>query len=96
MRTYTRPLPAAAVVMIGGAGCAVPPADAPARAQPAAATATVLQAVDGDTVDIRDDQRGRLRIRLLGMDAPEVHRAGWSVGCWGHEAAWYAQDMLVG
>lgn len=30
------------------------------------------------------------------MDAPEVHRAGWSVGCWGHEAAWYAQDMLVG
>jgi micrococcal nuclease len=74
----------------------VPPADAPARAQPAAATATVLKAVDGDTVDIRDDQRGRLRIRLLGMDAPEVHRAGWSVGCWGPEAARYAQDMLVG
>ena len=41
MRT-TRALAGAAVVMIGGAGCAVPPADAPARAQPAAATATVL------------------------------------------------------
>jgi len=87
---------AAAVVLVAVAGCAAPTADLPARAEPAVATATVLRAVDGDTVDIRDDQRGRLRIRLLGVDAPEVHRPGWSVGCWGPEAARYAQDMLVG
>jgi micrococcal nuclease len=87
---------AAAVVLVAVAGCAAPTADLPARAEPAVATATVLRAVDGDTVDIRDDQRRRLRIRLLGVDAPEVHRPGWSVGCWGPEAARYAQDMLVG
>ena len=87
---------AAAVVLVAVAGCAAPTADLPARAEPAVATATVLRAGDGDTVDIRDDQRGRLRIRLLGVDAPEVHRPGWSVGCWGPEAARYAQDMLVG
>jgi endonuclease YncB( thermonuclease family) len=31
----------------------------------------VLKVVDGDTVDIVDDVRGRLRIRLLGIDTPQ-------------------------
>jgi hypothetical protein len=35
-------------------------------AQPVSTTALVLKVVDGDTIDIRDDVRGRLRIRLLG------------------------------
>src|ERR1700742_5134125 len=39
-----------------------------AHADPLATTATVLKVVDGDTVDIVDDVRGRLRIRLLGID----------------------------
>jgi len=39
-------------------------------ADPADTTAVVLKVVDGDTVDIRDDVRGRLRIRLLGIDTP--------------------------
>jgi micrococcal nuclease len=30
-------------------------------------TATVLPIVDGDTVDVVDDTRGRLRIRVLGI-----------------------------
>jgi endonuclease YncB( thermonuclease family) len=29
-------------------------------------TATVLRVVDGDTIDVIDDRRGRLRIRVLG------------------------------
>jgi micrococcal nuclease len=37
----------------------------------------VLKVVDGDTVDIRDDVRGRLRIRLLGIDTPETHKPGY-------------------
>lgn len=41
-------------------------------AAPVATTATVLGAVDGDTIDVKDDDvRGRLRIRLLGLDSPE-------------------------
>lgn len=39
----------------------------PANADPVDATAVVLKIVDGDTIDIRDDVRGRLRIRILGI-----------------------------
>ena len=68
-----------------------------AGASPTPATATVLRALDGDTLDVRDDTRGRLRIRVLGIDSPEVHKPpGWPVGCWGPEAAKFAADMLTG
>lgn len=56
----------------------------------------VLRAVDGDTIDVRDDLKGRLRIRILGLDAPELHRPGWSVGCGAAAAADYADEMLTG
>jgi micrococcal nuclease len=59
-------------------------------------TATVLKVVDGDTVDIVDDVRGRLRIRLLGIDTPETKKPGYTVGCWGPEATQFAKDMLLG
>jgi micrococcal nuclease len=39
----------------------------------------VLKVVDGDTVDIVDDVRGRLRIRSLGIDTPETKKPGYSV-----------------
>ncbi|HEX7826531.1 MAG TPA: thermonuclease family protein [Mycobacterium sp.] len=67
-----------------------------ADAAPAPTTATVLRTVDGDTIDVRDDTRGRLRVRLLGIDTPEVHKPGWSVGCWGPEAARFAAETLTG
>ena len=56
----------------------------------------VLKVVDGDTVDIRDDVRGRLRIRLLGIDTPETKKPGYTVGCWGPEATQFAKDTLLG
>lgn len=68
----------------------------PTHAEPDAPTATVLRIVDGDTVDIVDDTRGRLRIRVLGIDTPEVKKPGYSVGCWGPQASKFAQDTLAG
>lgn len=65
-------------------------------ADPVTVTATVLKVVDGDTIDIRDDNRGRLRIRVLGIDTPETKKPGYSVGCWGPEATQFAKDTLVG
>jgi micrococcal nuclease len=59
-------------------------------------TAAVLKVVDGDTVDIRDDVRGRLRIRLLGIDTPETKKPGYTVGCWGPEATEFAKSTLLG
>ena len=66
------------------------------RADPVNTTAVVLKVVDGDTVDIRDDVRGRLRIRLLGIDTPETKKPGYTVGCWGPEATQFAKDTLLG
>ncbi|ORB68786.1 thermonuclease family protein [Mycolicibacterium tusciae] len=67
-----------------------------AQADPVTTTAEVLRVVDGDTVDIRDDLRGRLRIRVLGIDTPETKKPGYTVGCWGPEATSFAQANLVG
>lgn len=75
-------------------GCA--PLTPPAADAAPAPTATVLRVVDGDTLDVRDDTRGRLRVRMLGIDTPEVHRPGWTVGCWGPEAERFATDTLTG
>lgn len=65
-------------------------------ANPAVVTATVLKVVDGDTIDIRDDVRGRLRVRLLGIDTPETKKPGYTVGCWGPEATEFARSTMVG
>jgi micrococcal nuclease len=67
-----------------------------AKADPVVTTALVLKIVDGDTVDIVDDVRGRLRIRLLGIDTPETKKPNYTVGCWGPEASQFAKDTLLG
>jgi micrococcal nuclease len=59
-------------------------------------TATVLKVVDGDTIDIRDDVRGRLRVRVLGIDTPETKKPGYTIGCWGPEATDFAKSTLLG
>src|ERR1700694_251677 len=65
-------------------------------ADPVATTAEVLRVVDGDTIDIRDDVRGRLRVRALGIDTPETKKPGYTVGCWGPEATEFAKSTLLG
>ena len=67
-----------------------------AAADPVAATALVLEIVDGDTIDIRDDNRGRLRVRVLGIDTPETKKPGYTVGCWGPEATEFAKSTMLG
>lgn len=69
---------------------------ASAWAQPSETTAVVLKVVDGDTIDIRDDNRGRLRVRVLGIDTPETAKPGYTVGCWGPEATEFANSTMVG
>jgi micrococcal nuclease len=66
------------------------------RADSEATTALVLKVVDGDTIDIVDDVRGRLRIRLLGIDTPETKKPGCTVGCWGPEATEFAKSTMLG
>jgi micrococcal nuclease len=67
-----------------------------ATADVVATTAEVLRVVDGDTIDIRDDIRGRLRVRVLGIDTPETKKPGYEVACWGPEATEFAQSTMLG
>lgn len=80
------------IAFVSGCTPLTPPA---ADAAPAP-TATVLRVVDGDTLDVKDDHRGRLRVRVLRIDSPEIHRPGWSAGCWGPEAERFATETLTG
>lgn len=84
-----------ALIIPAAVACS-PVSQSPAQPSIHTPTATVLRAVDGDTVDVRDDIRGRLRVRILGIDSPELHKPGWSVGCYAPEAADFAGRNLTG
>jgi micrococcal nuclease len=66
------------------------------QSEPTTTTATVLKVVDGDTVDVDDDRRGRLRVRVLGIDTPETKKPHFAVACGGPEATAFATATLVG
>jgi micrococcal nuclease len=57
------------------------------------ATVTVRRVVDGDTVDISPSVEGRSRVRLIGMDTPEVH---FVTQPYGPEASAFAKRGLEG
>ena len=107
--TY-RAVALAALVALSGCAVDVSPGG---DTTPAAGerTATVVEVVDGDTLDVRFADGSEDRVRLLGVDTPEVH-ADNSPGefegvpdtetgraCladWGDRATAFAEDRLAG
>lgn len=67
-------------------GCAEP-------AAPAAGETVVLRVLDGDTIDVAIQGR-RERVRMLGIDTPELHVEGGPPECFGVEAADYTASLL--
>ena len=75
---------------------------ADAAAEPASSTgatavepnAVVEQVVDGDTVDVTIDGREE-RIRLIGIDTPEVQRPDAPGECYGAEATAFTGSLLA-
>jgi endonuclease YncB( thermonuclease family) len=57
------------------------------------ATVKVTRVVDGDTIDISPSVEGRSRVRLIGMDTPEVH---FGTQPYGPEASAFAKRELEG
>jgi micrococcal nuclease len=55
----------------------------------------VVHVSDGDTVSVRADS-GVIRVRLIGVDTPEVKRPGVTVQCFGPEASAYTRRELLG
>jgi micrococcal nuclease len=65
-----------------------------------AATAewTVMNVVDGDTIEVArgPDGRDTDTVRLLGVDTPETHHPTKPVECFGPEAASFTEERLAG
>ena len=57
---------------------------------------TCVRVVDGDTVMVRDHDNRLLRVRLIGIDAPESVRPDWPVEYFGKEAAAFTQALAEG
>jgi len=58
-------------------------------------TYVVTRALDGDTVDVQN-ARGHIRVRLLGLNTPEIEHPGQPVQCYGPEAARFTAAQLTG
>jgi micrococcal nuclease len=56
----------------------------------------VVRVVDGDTVDVQVAEGQIERIRLIGIDTPEVVDPRKPVQCFGQEASAHAQQLLDG
>jgi micrococcal nuclease len=56
-------------------------------------TVKVTRVIDGDTIDISPSVEGRSRVRLIGMDTPEVH---FGTQPYGPEASAFAKQELEG
>lgn len=68
-------------------------ASASASSPPSGTTVTVVHVVDGDTFDINRSVQGMDRVRLIGVDTPEVY--GGEELC-GQEASAYTTRQLEG
>ena len=76
----------AATLVCGlGAGCA----DSP----PENRTATVVEVVDGDTIDVAIGARVE-RVRLIGVDTPETRKPDAPIECFGPEATAFTSRLL--
>ncbi|HBU02697.1 MAG TPA: hypothetical protein DEB20_09260 [Acidimicrobiaceae bacterium] len=62
-------------------------------ATPYAAEPTVIETIDGDTIDVRIGYK-RQRIRLLGIDTPETKDPRKPVQCFGREASERTEELL--
>ena len=60
---------------------------------PYAAEPTVINVIDGDTIDVRIGYK-RQRVRLLGIDTPETKDPRKPVQCFGHEASEHTAQLL--
>jgi micrococcal nuclease len=88
-------LRAAAAALALGALCACGSsgAEEPAPAGPSLLSGTVDRVIDGDTLVARV-AGARVRVRLLGVGAPEIAVGRGSAECFGVESAEAARDLL--
>ena len=72
------------------------PSGKPSSAPEGARTATVLRAVDGDTILVRGANGRTERVRYIGVDTPESVKPDSPVECYGHEASDFNKQLVQG
>ena len=80
------------------AGCTPAPIGTPVPSGAPAVlglSAEVTAVVDGDTIDVRT-AGGTERVRIIGIDTPEIGRDGTADECYAQEAREYVNDALYG
>lgn len=92
---------AAAVLVAGGAWSACEGPESLSGSgdteESASSSAVVERVIDGDTFAARDrDGKDLGRVRILGIDTPELSRDGGADDCWAREATAAAEDHLRG
>ncbi len=75
------------VCSLGVAGCADD------RSDEVPGLATVVEVIDGDTIDVEIGGRTE-RVRLIGIDTPETMRPNTPVECYGPEAGEFTASLL--
>jgi micrococcal nuclease len=82
-------------VLATACGPGTPPAPAISPTSPTALdpNATMLEVVDGDTIDVTIDGH-RERVRLIGIDTPETKKPNTPVQCFGPEATKFTKSLL--
>ena len=70
-----------------GGGSTTPPKTPPVKVQ----RGKIVRVVDGDTVEVKLSKGGKVDVRLLGIDTPEVYGGK---ECWGPQASRSAKRML--
>lgn len=79
-------------VLVALTGC-TPAVSSPTTA--ATAAGTVVAVVDGDTIDV-ETSTGEKRVRLIGIDTPEISRDGGVDDCYAQEARTYLDELVYG
>lgn len=68
----------------------------PSATAQAAVSAEVIAVVDGDTIDVRTPDGAEARVRLIGLDSPEIGRDGAADECYAQEARDWLDAELYG
>ncbi|MDQ0647293.1 endonuclease YncB(thermonuclease family) [Microbacterium natoriense] len=84
---------AALLAAVALAGCT--PMVNTATAKPVRETVEVVAVVDGHTIDVATDG-GTVRVRLIGIDTPEIGRGGETSECYAEEARTFLDDLVYG
>ncbi|MGW9159281.1 thermonuclease family protein [Microbacterium sp. NPDC055665] len=81
----------ALVAVVALTGCT--PTVLASTTEPVTETVEVIAAVDGDTIDVATGE-GTARVRLIGIDTPEIGRGGEASECCAEEARSFLDDLL--